>query len=1173
MIGAHLIEEQSLVVDVDDHDRAYALLERIADLNHSRWVPTIARVLDEFDRPGTVIRLGEIDLDLGDFAPGEVEQADERLADALRAALARAIEQANAPGEACAIPAAAALLESFDHYLLHGTWPYRAALEPGRAPAALLDALIADDPIALVALLRRRAGNEAVIRRLVRQMPEAILARLLDRIDPTSAAYVAAYFEQVRSVHAAEPVIDATAPELDAILWTIALRDALNRAGLRANRKAFVRSLIEGLALAGGRQVDDLYRQLARALDHAGAPRATPGSLLTILREIVAERPAVPPRAPFAEVADWIEGRRSELDAASFRQALRDHPAAIRLLLTRLAKQDASALWARTRRHVTLSELAGAMTDNPTAALPGPKLDDARAEEILSAFADEADANDIVAARKNGAERETALDALVRLIAHDPAHPAIANALARALADDPRATPMRLRDLARADAARLERAIDDVPEVLVPTPLAMLWRELIKMLAPTAGERAILLRAATTVPAATSPALFARATLAALARARGVTPVALLEQMIDRAGPVSPLRAVTPALVLAAARNAARREEALALAAILFAPRSPLPIELRAAALDRLMSALSGTPAETLRARLRDGALRRGETERLLAAAERGTLVRLALLLAPLARLDHNRLRGLIDAPHERRAALVAALIFEPGILSQSPPLELMPVRTSHRARASGPAGRAIAATFRARPLAAIDLVLAGAPDADERLTALLADPATPALLFAGFAPAERRAALALGRLLTGTAGRRAIDATRVAEALTATLAMRDWRGGAGFAAAWLAALLHRASLGEQAAIRRLVDRDWPAEDRAIPALLGLAADGEPEPDAPGSAGWARALLEANSNAARLRLRRALRDVHIRDRLASGILTEATLARLLVLAQPLAAADMLRIAGQVAAARAAAGRPIGRAAWWRLLLALAMQDRVDLGELVARMIHGGKDAPLPVPPHERTRVTSDLTRTAKRSGDAVLAMALEQGMPPHRASPAKPPEPVESTGDVLIHNAGLVLAGPFLPRFFALLDLTAPDEAGRPQWRSTDARDRAVHLTQMLVDGRSDAPEPTLALNRLLCGVPPDEPGLAAIDPTADEARICRSLLDGMIANWPQMATSSRDALQQTFLQREGRINDGEAGLAVDVARKTLDILLSSVGWSYSLIAHPWMPRPLSVRW
>lgn len=164
-----------------------------------------------------------------------------------------------------------------------------------------------------------------------------------------------------------------------------------------------------------------------------------------------------------------------------------------------------------------------------------------------------------------------------------------------------------------------------------------------------------------------------------------------------------------------------------------------------------------------------------------------------------------------------------------------------------------------------------------------------------------------------------------------------------------------------------------------------------------------------------------------------------------------------------------------------------------------------------------------------------------------------------------------IRNAGLVITAPFLPRLFESLDYLEPGSGG---WRRADETcpSRAVHLLQWLVDERDDAPEPELALNKILCGLDPAPP-VTAVTLTDQELSIGRSLLTTILACWPPLAESSTEALRATFFQREGRLTSGEPGWNLEVETHALDVLLHQLPWSFSTILHPWMHKPLTVRW
>jgi hypothetical protein len=168
---------------------------------------------------------------------------------------------------------------------------------------------------------------------------------------------------------------------------------------------------------------------------------------------------------------------------------------------------------------------------------------------------------------------------------------------------------------------------------------------------------------------------------------------------------------------------------------------------------------------------------------------------------------------------------------------------------------------------------------------------------------------------------------------------------------------------------------------------------------------------------------------------------------------------------------------------------------------------------------------------------------------------------------------IYIDNAGLVLTSPFLPHLFQSLDMLHQDETGHTRLRDSKAVSHAVHLLQYLVDGRTDAPEPLLVLNKIMCGVPTATPVERAIEPTEQERELCERLLRAMIANWKAITGTSIAGLQEAFLQREGRLDSTPEGWKLKVQRKTLDVLVDQIPWGISIVFYKWMPQPLYVTW
>lgn len=170
----------------------------------------------------------------------------------------------------------------------------------------------------------------------------------------------------------------------------------------------------------------------------------------------------------------------------------------------------------------------------------------------------------------------------------------------------------------------------------------------------------------------------------------------------------------------------------------------------------------------------------------------------------------------------------------------------------------------------------------------------------------------------------------------------------------------------------------------------------------------------------------------------------------------------------------------------------------------------------------------------------------------------------KPP-----SGMVRIGNAGLVLAHPFLPMLFGRLDLLVSSDEGAPQLRG-EQRARAVHLLQYLVDGRSDAPDAQLVLNKLLCGLEADFPAPPVVL-RQEEQLLCDQLLTAIIEHWHSIGKTSITGLRETFLQREGRLQWDDGQCTLTLQRAAFDVLLDRLPWSIAVIRQPWMRQALQV--
>jgi hypothetical protein len=162
-----------------------------------------------------------------------------------------------------------------------------------------------------------------------------------------------------------------------------------------------------------------------------------------------------------------------------------------------------------------------------------------------------------------------------------------------------------------------------------------------------------------------------------------------------------------------------------------------------------------------------------------------------------------------------------------------------------------------------------------------------------------------------------------------------------------------------------------------------------------------------------------------------------------------------------------------------------------------------------------------------------------------------------------------IGNAGLIILHPFLVSFFTKVGLSD----NKQQWISPDAHQRAVLLSQYLVEGETRIPEFRLTLNKLLCGYPLQDTLDNKLVLTDLERAEAESLLLSVIEHWRVLKNTGISALQATFLQRAGKLTSTEKGWHLLVEQQSFDVLVQSIPWTISRIKTPWMEDGLLVDW
>lgn len=172
-------------------------------------------------------------------------------------------------------------------------------------------------------------------------------------------------------------------------------------------------------------------------------------------------------------------------------------------------------------------------------------------------------------------------------------------------------------------------------------------------------------------------------------------------------------------------------------------------------------------------------------------------------------------------------------------------------------------------------------------------------------------------------------------------------------------------------------------------------------------------------------------------------------------------------------------------------------------------------------------------------------------------------------KPPEDEGDsIFVQNCGIVILAPFLKPYFYELGLLDDKD-----FADEEAQKRAVLLLHYLATGSYEAAEFDLTFQKLLCGLPLDEPLPNEIELSEKEKAETEGLLKSVTQHWPPLNNTSVEGLQTSFLQREGKMKILESGWMLQVETKTVDILLDKLPWGYSTIRLPWLGYTIHVEW
>ncbi|MCZ6678438.1 MAG: contractile injection system tape measure protein, partial [Candidatus Poribacteria bacterium] len=179
MDNQHIIEQAVFDISFGSEEEAFEQQADLGDFVKRRLMRVVDEVFDEMSTNGRVFRIDHLEIDLGTVAyngfQGEMEgQLRERLRSVLREKLP-SLRTVPAPNEGV-ITRERLELEQLEYFLISGRMPWNAVLGKDRTIDQLLQRVVHSTGSRFVEFLKRSPRRDTVVKRLVSQFPEEILA-------------------------------------------------------------------------------------------------------------------------------------------------------------------------------------------------------------------------------------------------------------------------------------------------------------------------------------------------------------------------------------------------------------------------------------------------------------------------------------------------------------------------------------------------------------------------------------------------------------------------------------------------------------------------------------------------------------------------------------------------------------------------------------------------------------------------------------------------------------------------------------------------------------------------------------------------------------------------------------------------------------------------------------
>ncbi len=163
-----------------------------------------------------------------------------------------------------------------------------------------------------------------------------------------------------------------------------------------------------------------------------------------------------------------------------------------------------------------------------------------------------------------------------------------------------------------------------------------------------------------------------------------------------------------------------------------------------------------------------------------------------------------------------------------------------------------------------------------------------------------------------------------------------------------------------------------------------------------------------------------------------------------------------------------------------------------------------------------------------------------------------------------------LSNCGLILVHPFLVHLFKILEYVDANNT----FKNEDLQQRAIQLMYFIATGETKfSNEAELAMCKIVCGFTIQQAIPKNIILNDEEMNTAQEMMHAVIEKWEKLKSTSIDGLRQTFLQRDGLLEEKDTAYQLTIESSGVDILLDFIPWNINMVQFPWMNTIIYISW